>query len=67
MRASREKRCSIFLTNDNQSQPRMWIWIGVQDVRALHTQYAASTETNWMSAAASGSEWQTFNMTKGGL
>lgn len=35
-------KCSIFLTNDNQSQPRMWIWIGVQDVRALHRQYAAS-------------------------
>ena len=26
--------CSIFLTNDNQSQPRMWVWIGVQAVRA---------------------------------
>jgi uncharacterized glyoxalase superfamily protein PhnB len=34
--------CSIFLTNDNQSQARMWIWIGVQDVRALHSQYAAA-------------------------
>lgn len=29
------ENCSIFLTNDNQSQPRMWIWIGVQDVRVL--------------------------------
>lgn len=36
------ENCSIFLTNDNQSQPRMWIWIGVQDVRALHTQYLVS-------------------------
>jgi predicted lactoylglutathione lyase len=36
------ENCSIFLTSDNQSQPRMWIWIGVQDVRALHTQYLAS-------------------------
>ncbi len=36
------ENCSIFLTNDNQSQPRMWVWIGVQDVRALHTQYLAS-------------------------
>jgi uncharacterized glyoxalase superfamily protein PhnB len=35
-------KCSIFLTNDNQSQPRMWIWIGVQNVRALHSQYMAS-------------------------
>jgi catechol 2,3-dioxygenase-like lactoylglutathione lyase family enzyme len=34
--------CSIFLTNDNQSQPRMWIWVGVEDVRALHARYLAS-------------------------
>ena len=34
--------CSIFLTDDNQSQPRMWIWIGVQDARALHAEYQAS-------------------------
>jgi hypothetical protein len=38
---AREK-CSIFLTNDNQSQPRMWVWIGVEDVRALHTQFVVS-------------------------
>ncbi len=36
------ERCDIFITDDNQSQPRMWIWIGVQDVRALHEIYAAS-------------------------
>ena len=36
------ENCSIFLTNDNQSQARMWILIGAQDVRALHTQYLAS-------------------------
>ena len=35
-------KCSIFLTNDSQSQPRMWIWIGVEDVRTLHSQYVAS-------------------------
>jgi predicted enzyme related to lactoylglutathione lyase len=35
-------KCSIFLTNDNQSQPRMWIWIGVEDARALHGQYVAT-------------------------
>ena len=35
-------KCSIFLTSDNQSQARMWIWIGVQDVRALHSLYLAS-------------------------
>ena len=34
--------CQIFLTGDNQSQPRMWVWIGIQDVRALHAQYEAS-------------------------
>jgi catechol 2,3-dioxygenase-like lactoylglutathione lyase family enzyme len=36
------EECSIFLTNDNQSQARMWIWIGVQDVRVLHGQYVTS-------------------------
>jgi predicted enzyme related to lactoylglutathione lyase len=35
-------QCSIFLTNDNQSQARMWIWIGVEDARALHGQYVAA-------------------------
>jgi catechol 2,3-dioxygenase-like lactoylglutathione lyase family enzyme len=35
-------KCSLFLTNDNQSQPRMWVWIGVEDVRALHAQYVTS-------------------------
>jgi catechol 2,3-dioxygenase-like lactoylglutathione lyase family enzyme len=35
---AREK-CSIFITNDNQSQPRMWVWIGVEDVRKLHAEY----------------------------
>jgi hypothetical protein len=36
------EECSIFLTNDNQSQARMWIWIGVQNVRVLHAQYVTS-------------------------
>ncbi|MEO8726169.1 MAG: VOC family protein [Acidobacteriaceae bacterium] len=35
----RQGECSIFLTNDNQSQPRMWIWVGAQNARALHSQY----------------------------
>jgi len=35
-------KCSIFLTDDNQSQPKMWIWVGVEDVRALHERYRAS-------------------------
>jgi catechol 2,3-dioxygenase-like lactoylglutathione lyase family enzyme len=34
--------CSIFLTDDKQSQPRMWIWVGVDEVRALYTRYLAS-------------------------
>jgi hypothetical protein len=34
--------CALFLTDDNQSQPRMWIWTGVEDVRALHEKYVAS-------------------------
>jgi catechol 2,3-dioxygenase-like lactoylglutathione lyase family enzyme len=36
------EECNIFLTNDNQSQPSMWVWIGVQDVRALHVQFVQS-------------------------
>jgi predicted lactoylglutathione lyase len=35
-------KCSIMLTGDNQSQPRMWIWIGVEDVRSLHSQFVRS-------------------------
>ena len=35
-------KSSIFLTSDNQSQPRMWVWIGVENVRALHSQYVTS-------------------------
>jgi catechol 2,3-dioxygenase-like lactoylglutathione lyase family enzyme len=35
-------KCAIFLTDDNQSQARMWVWIGVPDVRPLHDQYVAS-------------------------
>jgi hypothetical protein len=35
-------QCCIFLTDDNQSQPRTWVWIGVQDARALHAQYVTS-------------------------
>ncbi|HLV89350.1 MAG TPA: VOC family protein [Candidatus Sulfotelmatobacter sp.] len=34
--------CSLFLTNDNQSQERMWIWIGVEDVRVLHQKFVES-------------------------
>lgn len=31
--------CNIFLTDDNQSPPRVWVWIGVRDVRSLHALY----------------------------
>jgi catechol 2,3-dioxygenase-like lactoylglutathione lyase family enzyme len=35
-------KCTLFLTDDKQSQPRMWVWIGVGDVRALHQRYVTS-------------------------
>ena len=39
---SRDK-CNIFLTSDKQSQPRMWIWIGIEgEVRSLHAQLVAA-------------------------
>ncbi len=34
--------CNIFLTSDKQSQPRMWVYVGVADVRALHAEYEHS-------------------------
>jgi catechol 2,3-dioxygenase-like lactoylglutathione lyase family enzyme len=34
--------CSIFLTDNDQSQHRMWVWIGVEDVRSLHAGYVQS-------------------------
>ena len=34
--------CTFFLTSDHQSQPRMWVWIGVPDVRALHEELVAA-------------------------
>ncbi len=35
-------KCNLFLTNDNQSQEQMWVWIGVPDVRKLHAEYERS-------------------------
>ena len=35
-------KCSIFLTTDSQSQGRVWVWVGVEDARALHAQYEAA-------------------------
>jgi catechol 2,3-dioxygenase-like lactoylglutathione lyase family enzyme len=35
-------KCSILLTDDNQSQPRMWIWLGVGHARALNQHLLAS-------------------------
>ena len=29
-------RCTIMLTEWDQSQPRMWIWVGVHDAASLH-------------------------------
>ena len=34
-------QCCLYLTNDNQSQPRMWVWIGVEDARVLHADYVS--------------------------
>lgn len=34
--------CNLFLTSDSQSQPRMWVYVGVPDVRALHAEYEHS-------------------------
>ena len=36
------QQCCLYLTNDDQSQPRMWVWIGVEDARALHAEYVNS-------------------------
>lgn len=35
-------QCKIFLTSDKQSQPRMWVWVGVEDVRVLHEEFVQS-------------------------
>ena len=35
-------KCCLFLTTDNQSQGRTWIWIGIEDVRELHSRYVVS-------------------------
>jgi len=32
-------QCTLFLTDDKQSQTQMWVWIGVDDTRALHAEY----------------------------
>jgi catechol 2,3-dioxygenase-like lactoylglutathione lyase family enzyme len=34
--------CNLFLTDDNQSQPRTWIYVGVPNARALHAELADS-------------------------
>jgi len=38
----KRENCSIMLTNDNQSQPRMWVWLGVDNVHALYAHYLTS-------------------------
>jgi predicted enzyme related to lactoylglutathione lyase len=35
-------RCCVFLCTGDQSAPRMWVWLGVPDVRALHEELKAS-------------------------
>ena len=35
-------RCCVFLCTGDQSAPRMWVWLGVPDVRALHQELEAS-------------------------
>lgn len=35
--------CNIFLTSDKQSQPRMWVWVGIEgNVRELHAEFQQS-------------------------
>jgi catechol 2,3-dioxygenase-like lactoylglutathione lyase family enzyme len=38
-------RAAIYLCRGGQGQPGTWIWIGVQDVAALHEEYKASGAT----------------------
>lgn len=38
-------KCSIMLTDDNQSQPRMWIWLGAQCPRAARTAFSCGRKS----------------------
>ena len=35
-------RAGIYLSRGDQGQPGTWVWIGVEDVAALHREYQAS-------------------------
>lgn len=35
----------IYLSQGDQGQPGTWVWIGVEDVEALHEEYAAKGAT----------------------
>lgn len=34
-------RCTIFLTKWEQSNPRMWVWVGVADCEVVHRELAS--------------------------
>ena len=36
---------SIYLSEGDQGQPGTWVWLGVEDVEALHNEYAQSGAT----------------------
>ena len=36
---------SIYLCQGDQGQPGTWVWVGVEDVAALHAEYLASGAT----------------------
>jgi uncharacterized glyoxalase superfamily protein PhnB len=38
-------RCAIFLVQGDQGHPGSWMWIGVDDVDAVHQEYMASGAT----------------------
>jgi catechol 2,3-dioxygenase-like lactoylglutathione lyase family enzyme len=39
---SRERRAAIYLCQGGQGQPGTWVWIGAEDVEALHKEFEAS-------------------------
>ncbi|HEX2875050.1 MAG TPA: glyoxalase superfamily protein [Polyangiaceae bacterium] len=36
---------SIYLSQGSQGQPGTWVWLGVEDVKALHDEYRGSSAT----------------------
>ena len=38
-------RASIYLSEGDQGQPGTWVWLGVEDVEALHAEYRQSGAT----------------------